>query len=205
MVVRKGAGLHQVAGTFFFVSMLCMSGCGAIIAAFFHPVMLNVVAGLLTFYLVTTAWRTARRRTAGTNVFDYAAFLLITAVSLACVSLVFNRAEPSAGFIVFGSTAILFSVADVRMFIRGGYIGGQRILRHLWRMCLALIIATLSFYPGQAKLFPKELRATNLLYIPLVLVIGGTLFWIARMSRRRRASQPRWSVEKGESYATNES
>jgi uncharacterized membrane protein len=185
MAVRKGAGLHQVAGTIFFVSMLGMSGSGAFISAFIHPVRLNVVAGLLTFYLVTTAWRTARRRHAGTDAFDYAAFLLVLAVGLGAV-IVGAREKPAAPFFVFGTIALLFAAADVRMFIRGGYTGRPRIARHLWRMCLALLIATLSFYPGQAKLFSKALRATNLLYVPHVLLIGSILWWIARMQSARR-------------------
>lgn len=211
MAVRKGAGLHQVAGTIFFVAMLGMSGGGAIIAAFIHPVMLNVVAGLLTFYLVSTAWRAARRRHSGTDAFDYAAFLLILGVGIAAVAFGLDRPTytasrvPPTAFFIFGSIALLFAAADVRMFIRGGYIGTQRIARHLWRMGLALLIATLSFYPGQARIFSKALRATNLLYVPHVLLIGSLLIWVARMARRKRAGQPQWSLKKGEGYATNES
>ena len=62
-------------------------------------------------------------------------------------------------------------------------------------MCLALMIATMSFYPGQAKLFSKALRATNLLFIPHVLLIGATIFWLYRISLRKRAQRARAAVE----------
>jgi hypothetical protein len=46
------------------------------------------------------------------------------------------------------------------------------------------MITLLSFYPGNARLFPRELRKTNLLYIPIVLLIGSTFLWLSRTSRR---------------------
>jgi len=75
------------------------------------------------------------------------------------------------------------------MLVRGGVFGAKRIARHLWRMCMGLLFATLSFYPGQAKLFPMWLRETNLLLVPAVLLIGAMLFWLYRVSVRERAPQ----------------
>ena len=62
MAFRKGSNWHGAAGTVFFVSMLLMSSSGAYIAAFLKPVAINVVAATLTFYLVSTAWRAAKKR-----------------------------------------------------------------------------------------------------------------------------------------------
>jgi hypothetical protein len=53
-------------------------------------------------------------------------------------------------------------------------------------MSVVLLFATASFYPGQARLFPTWLRATNLLYIPHVLLIGTMFFFLYRYSRRKR-------------------
>ena len=41
-----------------------------------------------------------------------------------------------------GSVMVLAGAGDVRMLLRGGVLGAKRIARHLWRMCLALFIAT---------------------------------------------------------------
>jgi hypothetical protein len=58
---RKGSRGHAIAGNVFFVSMLTMSGCGALMAAMKSQPG-NIVGGALTFYLVATAWVTARRQ-----------------------------------------------------------------------------------------------------------------------------------------------
>lgn len=198
MFFRKGSGLHGAAGTVFFVSMLSMTTSAFYIAAFLRPVMINVVASSLTFYLVTTSWRAARNREGKTGLFDRAALLFGVGVGLAALRLGLEAAAmpkrsmdgvPAPVFFFFGAIALLCAVWDVRMLVRGGVTGARRIGRHLWRMSLALLIATLSFYPGQAKLFPRWLRDTNLLFIPMVLVIGSMFFWLYRVSVRKRMSR----------------
>lgn len=189
--LRKGSGLHRAAGSTFFASMLLMSGSAAVIAVFMSPNMLNMTVGLLTFYLVTTAWRAGRRRDGATGGFDAGALLFVSAVALAGLSFGVEAASspkgvkdgmPAAIYFVFGTIALLCAISDTRLLVRGHLSGSRRIARHLWRMCLALLIATLSFYPGQAKLFPMWLRDTNLLFTPHVLLIGSMIFWKVRVS-----------------------
>ena len=198
MIFRKGSGLHGAAGSVFFVSMLSMSLSGAYISTFIRPIMLNVVVGLLTSYLVATAWWSARHREAQTGWFDRIAFLYVLSVGIAGITFGVQAVNsptgakngiPSALYFVFGTIALLCALGDVRMFRRGGVSGTRRLVRHLWRMCFALLIALMSLYPGQARLFPKWLRETNLLVIPHILLIGALLFWLARMRSRRRAQQ----------------
>lgn len=198
MAVRKGSSWHAASGTVFFVSMLLMSGSAAIIAAFMRPIMLNVVAALLTFYLVSTSWVAAKRRAGSWNAFDVGAMLWILAVAVLGLSSGFEAAASPSGlkdrmpagiYFTFGSVALLFAVSDVRMLFSGWVTGAKRIGRHLWRMSLALLITTLSAFPGQAKLFPKWLRATNFLYVPHVLLLGAVLLWLVRISRRKRAER----------------
>ncbi|MGH9886230.1 MAG: tetratricopeptide repeat protein, partial [bacterium] len=75
--LRKGSRRHGLVGRVFVVSMLCMSASGAT-RAFLAPdgEPLNILMGLLTFYLVFTAWLTARRNTGGTGPLDWSAMLL---------------------------------------------------------------------------------------------------------------------------------
>lgn len=192
---RKGSSLHAAAGTIFFVSMLIMSATAACIAAFLRPVMINVVAGLLTFYLVSTAWWAAKRRDGSVGIFDVAALVWAFGVGVAGWGFGFQAVQSGTGrvsgipapiYFIFGSVALLCAVSDARMLVRGGVAGAERIARHLWRMCLALAIATLSFYPGQAKLFSKAVRATNLLYVPHILLAGSMMFWTYRVLVRKR-------------------
>ncbi len=198
MALRKGSGLHGAAGTVFFVSLLSASGAGAYIAAFLHPSSGNVMGSTLTFYLVATAWVAARRRDGKAGIFDLGALLFVLAIVSAGATWGIQAAISPTGskdgyapgfYFVFGSIALLFAASDVRMVVRGGVFGVQRIARHLWRMSTALLFAALSFYPGQGRLFPKWLRETNLPYVPHVLLIGAMLFWLYRVSVRKRVPQ----------------
>lgn len=195
MIFRKSSGLHRVSGSFFFGSMLVMSASAVYLATQVKPNMLNMTVGLLTFYLVTTAWRAGRRREIVTGAFDLGALLFISIVATAGFSFGFEAAISPTGskngmpapiYFVFGTVAFLCAVSDVRILVRRELSGGRRIARHLWRMCLALLIATLSLYPGQAKLFPDWLRQTNLLLVPHVLLIGSMVFWRLRVRSARR-------------------
>lgn len=199
MVLRKGSGLHAAAGNVFFVSMLVMSSSAWYVAAFLRPNKVNFIVAILTFYLVTTAWVAARRRDGRIGMFDRVALLVVLADGVFGVILGLQAANNPLGgkvsaalYFIFGSIALLCAALDARMIKRGGFVGGKRIARHLLRMCFALLITTFSLYPGQAKLFPAWIRATNLMYIPHVLLIGSMIFWTVRV--RRLSIQKRAAV-----------
>jgi uncharacterized membrane protein len=195
MAFRKGSGLHAAAGNVFFVSMLSMAGLGAFMAAFLRPNNGNVMGGSLAIYVVSTGWMAGKRRERKVGVFDWSALLLALAIAIAGATWGFQAATSPTGlkdgyspvmYFIFATVALLFVASDVRLIVRGGVSGTKRIARHLWRMCFALLFATLSFYPGQAKLFPKWLKDTNLLSVPAVLLIGAMFFWLYRVSIRKR-------------------
>jgi hypothetical protein len=196
MLFPKGSGLHGAAGTVFTVSMLCASGAGAYLAGFVHPNSGNVIGSTLTFYLVATGWMAAKRREGKPGLFDLVALLFGSAVAAIAATWGVEAAKsgpkhgyPAPFFFVFGSIALLFVLSDIRMMVRGGVFGAKRIARHLLRNCFALFFATMSFYPGQAKFFPQWLRATNLLYVPAVLLVGAMLLWLYRVTVRKRVPQ----------------
>lgn len=200
MAVPKGSGLHRVAGNFFFVSMLSGAAAGAFLATFIHLNRGNIIGSVLTFYLVATAWVAARRRERATGLFDKAALLGVFALGSAAYTWGVAAANGPNGatdgyrapfYFVFGSIALLFAFADVRMIVKGGFAGGQRIARHLFRMCLALLFALGSAYPGQARLFPAAWRETNLLFVPHLLVLGLMLLGLVRVLRHvHRPAEP---------------
>jgi uncharacterized membrane protein len=74
--LRKGSARHALAGNIFVVSMLTLSATGFTLALMKHEPG-NVLGGALTFYLVATAWVTARRGDAGTGMFDWCAPLVV--------------------------------------------------------------------------------------------------------------------------------
>ncbi len=191
MSLRKGSGWHGAAGSVFFVSMLVMTASGAYVAAFLRPNRLNLVVSMLTAYLVVTAWRAARRREIVAGKFDAAGMVFVFVVALMAFAAGVDGTHrmPRAAYFIFGTIALLCAKTDLRMLRARGAAGTQRLVRHLWRMSLALLIATFSFYPGQAKLFPRWLRDTNVLVLPHLLLIGAMVFWMWKMRRRKRVPQ----------------
>ena len=200
LTLRKGSGLHGAAGNVFFVSMLCMSAAGVYLAAFIKPNNGNVMGGALTFYLVATGWMTARCRERVFGMFDWSAFLIALAIGTAGMTWGIQAALSPSGlkdgylpfmYFISGSIALLFAASDVRMIVRDGVFGAPRIARHLWLMSLALLFATISFYPSRAHLSPNWLNQSNLLYVPHVLLIGAMFFALYRVSVRKRVPQNR--------------
>ena len=186
---RKGSRWHGMAGNVFFISMLTMSGCGAYMALMKSEVS-NVFGGLLTFYMVATAWVTARRRDGGTGIYGWVGLLAALGLGAVMVSFGIGAAmnptsteadAPAGMYFVFGSLALLAAAGDARMLVHGGVFGVQRIARHLWRMCFALFVASGSLFLARPHLFPALLSKTHVLlvlgFLPLILMI----FWLVRV------------------------
>jgi len=202
MSFRKGSRGHRTAGNVFFVSMLCMSAAGVILASM-KSQMSNVFGGSLTFYLVATAWATAKRREGVTGLFDWVALLvaLVVAATIGTfgVEALHNPSGskdgvPAPMYFVLTSVALLAAAGDIRMLARGGVFGAQRIARHLWRMCFALFIATGSIFLARPQLFPEILRRTNIIFLAGILPLPLMIFWLLRVrfsNTWKRRSMPR--------------
>ena len=190
MIVRKGSPLHRKAGTVFFASMLIMAAAGAFMAAFLNPSRGNVMGGLLTFYLVVTGWAVAWRRPRQTGGLEIGAALLGLSTASAGIFWGMQAASspthrldgyPPPLYFIFGGVALMATSLDVRMIAHGGLAGAARTTRHLWRMCVAMFIATSSFFLGQAKFFPASVRASGVQLVPVLLVIAALLYWLVRV------------------------
>ncbi|HEU4453252.1 MAG TPA: DUF2306 domain-containing protein, partial [Longimicrobium sp.] len=66
LFTAKGAGLHRRSGMLFVFAMVTMATSGAVIGAY-RGQLGNVIAGLLTAYMVITALATLRPPTAGSR------------------------------------------------------------------------------------------------------------------------------------------
>jgi hypothetical protein len=187
----KGSSLHRKSGLLFVGAMLLMGLSGSLIAAV-TGAGLSVIAGLVTAYLVTTALTTVRQRTVAIQRIDRVAMVIALAVGLVSLllglELLVNGGtrdgKPPFPFIFMGLPALLGGIADLRMLRAGGLTGSRRLARHLWRMSYALLIAAMSFFLGQANLFPEPLRSLPLLAIPVVVVLVTMLYWIWRVRLR---------------------
>jgi hypothetical protein len=195
VLAPKGGPLHRAAGQVFFVSMLIMSGIGAIVSPFL-PQWSNVVPGVFTFYLVATAWMTVRRPEGQVGRFEVGALLLAWGAAVMGVLLGMVAAgsptgllngDPPMTFFVFASLPALAGALDLGVILRGGVSGGRRIARHLWRMSVALFVASGSLFLGQPKVFPHWLRGSPIMFAPEIAILALMIFWLLRVRTAKAA------------------
>ena len=202
ILFRKGSPRHALAGRIFVAAMLTMAAVAVYLAIVRHQPS-NLRGGIFTFYLIGTAWLTARRSDGATRRFDWVVLLIPLALGILTwmsgLRVVRSGASSLDGVPVgmtffMGSVMLLAGAGDIRMLVRGGVRGKKRIARHLWRMCFGLFIAAGSFFLGPSNRPLRLLSAVGLgqhlspalfstpLYLiltilPLILLI----FWLVRV------------------------
>jgi uncharacterized membrane protein len=197
LYAAKGAPLHRKAGLIFVYAMVTMATGGAIVAVGNDAAAyLNVPAALLVSYLVITSLTTVRplASASGGRWLDIACVTLAIGLGLYCVTVGGQalaqggrRAGLAFAMILFATAAVPGAVGDLRMMRAGGarsLKGAPRLTRHLWRMTFALLIAALSFFIGQADVFPEPIRIGPLLALPVVTVLVTLLYWLWRVRVR---------------------
>jgi len=204
LMLRKGSRWHRIVGGVFVGSMLTMAAIGATVAPLLSD-RVSSAAGVLTFYLVATAWTTVRRKSPGIDAFDM--IMPIVPLGIVVAGLIFLRiaahspdgrvdGEPNAALVIFVTIGAIAAAGDLRMLWRRGLTGTQRMARHLWRMCFSLFVASGSLFLGQQRVLPHALRGSPLMFVPEIVVLGALVFWLIRVrfppwratSRRRRRS-----------------
>lgn len=186
---RKGSRAHAWAGRMFVATMLIMASAGIYLAvAKSRPG--DVLGGALTFYLVATSWTTAKRRNSTRGVFDWCALVAIAALVSLTVVWATDAIESPTGmkngygpgpFVFLGLVSLIAAIGDIRLLVRGGVSGAERIARHLWRMCFALFIASASIFVARQRLFPIFMRKSGALYVLSFLPLAIMIFWLFRV------------------------
>jgi hypothetical protein len=188
----KGGSLHRRSGMVFVYAMLVMAST-ALIVSLLRVRLINIGMSVLTIYMVITALLTLRERPRSWDTGAMAAGVIATVYlwSLGAIAANSPRGQiegmPAAGPFLFGSFGFFGVVGDVRLL--GGRIlrGAERLRRHLWRMCMATMVATGSFFLGQPQVFPEPIRSSGirpvLALVPLVVMV----YWLVRIRIRRRA------------------
>jgi uncharacterized membrane protein len=191
LLARKGGRLHRVAGTVFLVSMLTMATIGAAASPFLPvPSMPNVFAGILTFYLVATGWAAIKREEGRVGRFEKGGLgvaLGVVAAGAIFILMAMNSPTgrigktPPQAFYVFAIVGAIAAAGDLKMILRGGISGSARIARHLWRMSVALTIASGSFFLGQQRIMPASMRGSPWLFVPVIVPLLLMIFWLIRV------------------------
>jgi hypothetical protein len=194
---RKGSPLHRVAGNVFFVAMLVMAAFAVILAAVIPGQIFNLFGGTFALYLIVTAWMAARRRDGTVGLGEKIAMVLVLCLSLPFALLSFQLAIGATPFFhsaisfegpvliavyVFTFMTLIAAAMDVKVVLAGGISGAPRIARHLWRMCLALLMATGSaFTNGLPRLLPGPMHVTTIYFLPQLVPLGLLIFWMIRV------------------------
>jgi hypothetical protein len=200
---RKGAKLHRRSGRMFAAAMLVMfSTAVAIGVVKSERNLVLVLSSVVGGYLVATSWATARKGdgTAGS------VELLGLGVILSCVAAyvflgVMAAGSPTGRYAGLGQTIILPNLAitalaaslDLSFLYRRRLAPGQRLARHVWRMCAAMFLVVSAFLgdgQGQSPV-PDVIRQSPIAMMGPVAVIGMMVFWLLRLrfpERHRRAA-----------------
>lgn len=210
---RKGSRRHILAGQVFVAAMMVMAVGATYLAVVKHQPN-NIGGGILTFYMIGTAWLTARRRDDETSRLDWVALLIPLVLGIVTwangLRIVRSGASSIDGVPVgmtffMGSIMLLAAAGDLRMLLRGGVSGTQRLARHLWRMCFGLFIASGSFFMGPSNRplrllssvgigqhLPAALFSMTLYMILTVLPLLLLIFWLirVRLARAYKRSSP---------------
>lgn len=82
---------------------------------------------------------------------------------------------------ILAGLSLVAGLLDLRVVLRKRLTAGERIRRHLWRMCFAFFIATGSFFLGQQKVMPVEMRGSPILFVLAFAPFAVMLFWLVRL------------------------
>ena len=192
LAVRKGAPWHRKSGVVFVYAMIATGITAAGIAA--YEGVATVTGGVLTAYLVFTAYTAVKPIRWMTRRVDTALMVLAFSIAAANYAFAFKAfGSPGnqingvpGGMMVFMATIVLLAaIGDARMIRAGGIQGARRVARHLWRMCFGLFIASGSFFLGQMKFVPEPVRIVPLMFALALAPLVILLYWMWRVRLRR--------------------
>lgn len=185
VAARKGGRVHLSTGAWFAVAMIVLGLTASILEPFRKPQPGSPLVGLFVCYFVATSWVTARRRDGRTGKFEIAAaaVALGTGALMLWAGLTGQSATPVGSGPVFiaAGLCLIAGFLDLRVVLRKTLTAGERLRRHVWRMCVAFFIATGSFFIGQQDILPAVVRGSPVLFFLGFAPIGVMGFWLVRL------------------------
>lgn len=183
LLASKGRTLHKFSGNVFFAVMVILS-----ITAAYLEIQLDEfpIMALLALYFTSSSWMVVKRQPAKIGLFEYIAFVGITLVSITFFKWGWDISEgkkvlegtmPLAFYFVWGSFSAFAAILDFIMIVKGGVSGKHRLARHLWRMCIALLMSILSFL--DQDIFPEFILQSGILWAPIVILFLTMFYWLS--------------------------
>ncbi|HAA13019.1 MAG TPA: hypothetical protein DCE41_15540 [Cytophagales bacterium] len=194
LLFRKGQKRHNQWGRVFYYAMLTMGSSAFLLGIFFQGSLMNGTIGLFTTYLVISAFGAVKNRTGHAGRRETWEFVLglvcLLIFGILSVDVLRNGTKtdglPFPVYYSYTGVALLVSLFDLKLIKNRGIYGAQRIGRHLGRMCIALLIATASYFLGQPNFLPAPIRGTFIPVIPVLLVLLSWIFWLVKNFATRR-------------------
>ncbi|MCG8415040.1 MAG: hypothetical protein MI746_12545 [Pseudomonadales bacterium] len=198
MISRKGSRVHKQAGFIFVVSMICMA-VGGILTGYIRENAGGILVAVFALYSVVTAWMTIHRKEGEIGIFEHGAFSFISITGLITLAIglgvesgrIAVKDGGPGSFYFFTVVAIIFASGDLRMMLKKGISGAERLARHIWRMNFTFFFGALSFFLGQQQVFPEWILNTPILYVPEVLILSLTAFWLYEVLIRKSSRSQR--------------
>lgn len=78
---------------------------------------------------------------------------------------------------VFAGILLLALTGDALTLRKTAMKRARLIVRHLWRMCFALFMASVSFFLSRAHLFPEIMSDSGLLYVLALAPLACMFYW----------------------------
>jgi hypothetical protein len=206
--VAKGGRLHRASGRVFAYAIYAMCGTAVVIAVVKGQAT-NVMAGSITAYLVFTGVTTVMPPS-GSRRRDIALMLVALALGLSAFAGAFVAiasptgtlfGQPAFPFFLFGVLGLSGAFGDFKTMRAGALRGAPRLSRHVWRMCMALFITSVSFFSIRARvaaILPAPLTTPLPRALPVLLVLVAMFYWLWRV-RFRRSFAERWPTATGQS------
>jgi len=188
LLVEKATPRHMTLGTVFVIAMLFLGVSGSLVA-YSRSISLSLINGLLLCYLIGSSWLTINNKANKPQIIEKMLAVIPLGLCFSLIHFAQVAAESPTGkldsfsapvFYFFAFIAGISFVSDIVYFMKGGYSGHQKTIRHLWRMCFPLFMATAAFFLGQAKLFPAPMQNIFLLAAPVVFVIIAMFYWLLK-------------------------
>ena len=191
----KGRLVHRRSGIIFVYAMIAMCASAAV-AAILKAQAVNVMAALMTSYLVLTGLLTVRPPSDSARRQIVALMLVALALGVAMFAAAFVAVArpsgrlfgyPALPFFLFGVLGVAGAAGDWRTIRTAALRRAPRLARHLWRMSMAMFIATASFFSIRSRVaavFPAALTGGMARSIPVLLVIMTMFYWLWRIRGR---------------------
>jgi hypothetical protein len=176
----KGETWHRRFGRFFFYGMTGIFITALPMAMIKLNLFLFVIA-FFSYYLAFTGWRFAKNESGKPAMVDWLVSTLMLIIGMTMLVIAWylhkSNATHAATLTVFGMIGVLLSRGNLKLYLRGGTQGNERLVQHFTSMIGATIAAVTAFLVTTVHLQP----AIILWLGPTVLLVPVIVWWRRRM------------------------